>query len=240
MDTLPPDRAALATEQWRRERPDLDALPMALVGRFNEAAQLIARDHLNPLFARFGLQAGEFDVLATLRRAGAPHALTPTALYTALMISSGGMTSRLDRLARDGLIERQAHPEDRRAVLVGLTPAGLRLIDEMMGPHVENERALLSVLSIAEQQELDRLLAKLLVGLSSKEAGEGSLSGTDVSEDKAPNKAATTVPTTAPTVPTTAPSETSDKGPNKTSGEIPTDTRSALKARKARLPKGTA
>jgi DNA-binding MarR family transcriptional regulator len=184
MDTFPPDRAALATEQWRRERPDLDALPMALVGRFNEAAQLIARDHLNPLFARFGLQAGEFDVLATLRRAGAPHALTPTALYTALMISSGGMTSRLDRLARDGLIERQAHPEDRRAVLVGLTPAGLRLIDEMMAPHVENERALLSVLSIAEQQELDRLLAKLLVGLSGKEAGATSPGGADIAADK--------------------------------------------------------
>ena len=233
MDTLPPDRAALATEQWRRERPDLDALPMALVGRFNEAAQLIARDHLNPLFARFGLQAGEFDVLATLRRAGAPHALTPTALYTALMISSGGMTSRLDRLARDGLIERQAHPEDRRAVLVGLTPAGLRLIDEMMGPHVENERALLSVLSIAEQQELDRLLAKLLVGLSGRDAGVGSLSGADVSEDKAPNKAATKSATTAP-------SETSDKVPNKTPSETSAETRNTPKARKARLPKGTA
>lgn len=185
MDTFPPDRAALATEQWHRERPDLDALPMALVGRFNEAAQLIARDHLNPLFARFGLQAGEFDVLATLRRAGAPHALTPTALYKALMISSGGMTSRLDRLARDGLIERQAHPDDRRAVLVGLTSAGLRLIDEMMGPHVENERALLSVLSITEQRELDRLLAKLLVGLSGKEAGVASLTEVDVPANKA-------------------------------------------------------
>ena len=187
MDTFPPDRAALATEQWHRERPDLDALPMALVGRFNEAAQLIARDHLNPLFARFGLQAGEFDVLATLRRAGAPHALTPTALYKALMISSGGMTSRLDRLARDGLIERQAHPDDRRAVLVGLTSAGLRLIDEMMGPHVENERALLSVLSITEQRELDRLLAKLLVGLSGKEAGAALPAAVATSADKAPD-----------------------------------------------------
>ena len=232
MDTSPPDRAALATEQWRRERPDLDALPMALVGRFNEAAQLIARDHLNPLFARFGLQAGEFDVLATLRRAGAPHALTPTALYTALMISSGGMTSRLDRLARDGLIERQAHPEDRRAVLVGLTPAGLRLIDEMMGPHVENERALLSVLSIAEQQELDRLLAKLLVGLSGRDAGVGSLSGADVSEDKASNKAVNDVATKAP-------SETSGKVRNNIPDET-SDSRSVPKVRKARLPKGTA
>lgn len=170
MDMPTSDRAALAAEQWRRERPDLDAFPMAVLGRLAEAAQLIARDHLNPLFARFGLQPGEFDVLATLRRAGAPYALTPTALYTASMISSGGMTSRVDRLSRAGLIARQAHPEDRRAVLVGLTPEGLALIDRMMAAHVENERAVLSGLSIPEQQALDRLLTKLLVGLEKASA----------------------------------------------------------------------
>jgi DNA-binding MarR family transcriptional regulator len=168
MDPSFSDRAALATEQWRRERPDLDPFPMAVLGRFAEVAQLVARDHLNPFFASRGLQPGEFDVLATLRRAGAPYALTPTALYTASMISSGGMTSRLDRLARAGLIERQAHPDDRRAVLVGLTPAGLALIDSMMAPHIENERAVLAGLDAAEQRELDRLLTKLLAGLTGR------------------------------------------------------------------------
>jgi DNA-binding MarR family transcriptional regulator len=177
MDIPTPDRAAVATEQWRRERPDLDTFPMAVLGRLAEAAQLIARDHLNPLFDRFGLQPGEFDVLATLRRAGAPYTLTPTALYTASMISSGGMTSRVDRLARAGLIARQAHPGDRRAVLVGLTPEGLALIDSMMAAHVENERAVLKALSAAEQQALDRLLAKLVAGL---ENGAAAVSSADV------------------------------------------------------------
>ncbi|QEI04712.1 winged helix-turn-helix transcriptional regulator [Pigmentiphaga aceris] len=194
MDTSPPDRAAVAIEQWRRERPDLDLLPMSVLGRFAEVAHLIARDHINPLFARMGLQQGEFDVLATLRRAGAPYALTPTVLYTALMISSGGMTSRLDRLARAGLIERQAHPEDRRAVQVALTPEGLRLIDGMMAPHVENQRTALAALSLAEQQELNRLLTSLVAGLSGGAQPETSPDMPTETPSSAPHHPRTTRP----------------------------------------------
>ena len=94
------DRADLAVEQWARERPDLRTLPMAIFGRLNEAADRVMREHMNPLFARVGLQAGEFDVLATLRRSGRPYMLSPTQLYEAAMISSGAMTGRLDRLER--------------------------------------------------------------------------------------------------------------------------------------------
>jgi DNA-binding MarR family transcriptional regulator len=100
----------------------MDTSAMQLVGQLGTVAQLMARDWLNPLFAEHGLQPGEFDVLATLRRSGAPHALTPTALYEAAMLSSGGMTNRIDRLEAAGLIERRKHPTDRRGVLVALTP----------------------------------------------------------------------------------------------------------------------
>src|SRR3954469_13628927 len=86
------DRADMAVEQWRRERPDLPALPMAIFGRLSDASERALRDHMNPLFAEAGLQPGEFDVLATLRRSGEPYMLSPTTLYEALMISSGGMT----------------------------------------------------------------------------------------------------------------------------------------------------
>ncbi|TIU18494.1 MAG: MarR family transcriptional regulator, partial [Mesorhizobium sp.] len=103
------DRAAKAIEQWNKERPDLDVSPMAVLGRLNEASSLIARERLAPLFARFGLQSGEFDVLATLRRSGSPYALTPTALYEATMVTSGAMTNRLDRLEKAGLILRGPH-----------------------------------------------------------------------------------------------------------------------------------
>jgi DNA-binding MarR family transcriptional regulator len=159
------DRADVAIRQWARERPDLPSLPMAVLGRLSEAAELVMRDHLNPLFADAGLQPGEFDVLATLRRSGEPYMLSPTRLYEAAMISSGGMTNRLDRLERAGLIERRPEPNDRRGKLIALTDAGRRVIDETITRHVANEAQLLSVLAPAEQEKLNTLLKKLIAGL---------------------------------------------------------------------------
>lgn len=159
------DRAARVVEQWRKERPDLDVSPMAVIGRLNQAAFMIAKDRLNPLFARFGLQHGEFDVLATLRRSGKPFALTPTALYEATMVTSGAMTARLDRLEKAGLIARGPHPEDRRGVIVQLTEKGRALIDEAVTAHVENEHRVLSGLTREEQDRLAELLEKLIGSL---------------------------------------------------------------------------
>jgi len=162
------DRAARAVAQWRRERPDLEVRPMLVLGRLSEAAGLIGQERLAPVFARFGLQRGEFDVLATLRRAGKPFALTPTALYEATMISSGAMTNRLDRLEAAGLIRRAPHPDDRRGVLVSLTDKGRKLIDQALEAHVENQRQILSGLTPAEQESLAGLLEKLLAGLNAE------------------------------------------------------------------------
>lgn len=164
-DDAHPDRAALAAAQWRRERPDLDPFPMEVLGRLAELAHVVARDQLLPVFARFGLQHGDFDVLATLRRAGTPFALTPTALYAATMVSSGGMTARLDRLERAGLIIRRKHPTDRRGTLVELAAPGRTIIDAVLPVHVENERGILEGLSPHEQAQLNGLLAKLLAHL---------------------------------------------------------------------------
>ena len=159
------DRADLAAAQWARERPDLRTLPMTVFGRLNEAAERVMREHMNPLFAEAGLQSGEFDVLATLRRSGEPYMLSPTRLYEATMISSGGMTDRLDRLERAGLVERRPDPRDRRGKLIALTEAGRRVIDEAIGRHVANEERLLATLTQAEQETLDALLKKLIAGL---------------------------------------------------------------------------
>ncbi|TGQ45916.1 MarR family transcriptional regulator [Mesorhizobium sp. M00.F.Ca.ET.216.01.1.1] len=160
------DRAAKAIEQWKRERPDLDVTPMAVLGRLSEAASLIARERLAPLFARFGLQSGEFDVLATLRRSGSPYALTPTALYEATMVTSGAMTNRLDRLEKAGLIRRAPHPSDRRGVVVQLTEKGRDLIDEALAAHLANEHQILSGLTRTEREALANLLRKLIASLS--------------------------------------------------------------------------
>jgi DNA-binding MarR family transcriptional regulator len=159
-----PDRATNASQQWRKERPDLDPFPMEVLGRLLEAATTLSRDRINPVFVDAGLQPGEFDVLATLRRSGAPYALTPTALYETLMISSGGMTNRIDRLESAALVQRKVHPSDRRGTLVALTPAGKTLIDDVLERHIANERDILSTLSSDDQHHLNRLLATLLAG----------------------------------------------------------------------------
>ncbi len=155
--------------QWQKERPDLDVRPMAVFGRLSYAALVVARDKLNPLFAQFGLQNGEFDVLATLRRSGMPFALTPTALYEATMVTSGAMTNRLDRLEKAGLIARAPHPQDRRGVIVQLTEKGRALIDEAVTAHVANEHQVLSALTRDEQDQLAALLEKLIRGLDAND-----------------------------------------------------------------------
>jgi DNA-binding MarR family transcriptional regulator len=159
------DRAGFAIEQWARERPDLPSLPMAALGRLLEAAERVMREHMDPVFTAAGLQWGEFDVLATLRRSGEPYMLSPTRLYEAAMISSGGMTARLDRLERAGLIERRPDPKDRRGKLIALTEQGREVIDATITLHVANEERILTSLTTAEQEQLAALLAKLIAGL---------------------------------------------------------------------------
>ncbi|GGK72209.1 MarR family winged helix-turn-helix transcriptional regulator [Amphritea balenae] len=162
------NKVELASTQWQREMPELDLLPMEVVARLGTATRLISRDYLNPFFKNHGLQQGEFDVLATLRRSGSPYELVPTQLFEALMISSGGMTNRLDRLEKAGSIARKPNPEDRRGTLVALTEEGLELINRIFPLHVENEAKALTTLSKKEQQTLQGLLEKLLDGLDAE------------------------------------------------------------------------
>jgi DNA-binding MarR family transcriptional regulator len=150
--------------EWRRERPDLDVGPLEIFARLFRAAHLADRA-LAETTAERGLQPGWFDLLAALRRSGAPFELNPTQLMRSTMLTSGGMTKRLDRLAEAGLVERRADPTDRRGTLVGLTARGEQLVDELVEIHVANEERLLSALSAAERRELDDALRRLLAGL---------------------------------------------------------------------------
>lgn len=156
------DRAARAVAQWQQEHPDWDLRPMELLGRLRETAAIVGRDHQNPLYARFDLQPGEFDVLATLRRSGAPYELTPTDLFEATMTSSGGMTARLDRLEKRDLIERLPNPRDRRGTLVRLTKTAVALINTVVPEHLANQTQLTSALTEKEVETLSALLKKLL------------------------------------------------------------------------------
>jgi DNA-binding MarR family transcriptional regulator len=156
------DRAEFAAAQWAKEMPGLNTEPMVLLGRLGETALVIARDRVNPLFEDFGLQPGEFDVLATLRRSGTPYALTPTELYEVAMISSGSMTNRLDRLEKSGFIERRPNPDDKRGSIVALTASGRTVIESAVLSHVDNQAAIVQGLSEDEQVALSGLLEKLL------------------------------------------------------------------------------
>jgi DNA-binding MarR family transcriptional regulator len=150
------------TAQWRELRSDLDLRAMALFGRFGRVAGLLQRE-VSTVLATHELTIADFDVLAALRRAGAR--LKPTSFYKMLMLTSGTVTNRLDRLEERGLIERLSDPDDRRGTLVALTARGKALVDEAVDDHVANEARLLEALTRPERAELDRLLRKLLASL---------------------------------------------------------------------------
>ena len=158
------DGVDLILEQWQRERPELDHSPIGVVGRVSRLArELEAR--LEPVYREHGLEPGWHDVLATLRRSGPPFRLRASEFSGALMLTSSGITKRLDRLEQAGVIKRDPDPHDRRGVLITLTPAGIELIDSVTEAHMANEARLLSALSEAERDRLAALLRKLRIGL---------------------------------------------------------------------------
>lgn len=150
--------------QWARELPDLDTEPMGILGRASRLTNL-HRLSMETVFAGFGLDRGEFDVIATLRRSGPPYRLTPTQIYTSLMISSGGLTHRLDRLEKAGLVRRERSQKDGRSTLVALTEAGISRVEEACRAHVANGFTFLEALDAKERILLADLLRKLLIGI---------------------------------------------------------------------------
>ncbi len=156
-----PDGVDRIIEQWAHERPDLDTTAMAVFGRVFRLAK-VGGDEVERAYARYGIGRPEFDVLATLRRSGAPYQLSPGALADSMMLSSGGTTARLDRLEKAGLVERIPSPTDRRSVLVRLTDRGREIIDDAVGAGLAEQRRLLGHLSPAKVNQLAALLREAL------------------------------------------------------------------------------
>ena len=148
--------------QWEEERPDLDASPLGILNRIVRLGKHIEAD-LRRALAPFGLDTWSFDVLAALRRQGAPYALSPTALRRASLLTSGAMTNRIDRLEERGLVERVADPNDRRAIRVYLKPVGLGLIEAAIEARLNAAKDLVECLAHQEQHQLSQLLRKLLL-----------------------------------------------------------------------------
>ena len=151
--------------QWARERPELATQPMAVFGRIYRIARLVG-DRQEAVYATFGINRGEFDVLATLRRSGEPFQLSPTDLCASLMLTSGGMTGRLDRLERNGLITRSADPTDRRRLVITLTERGRDLVDQAVVAGLEAQHEVLDRLPAPARAQLADLLRELLAAAS--------------------------------------------------------------------------
>jgi DNA-binding MarR family transcriptional regulator len=148
--------------QWNRERPDLDVSPTHVLQRITRL-YLLQSVSFADVFGQYGLTFGEYEVLAALVRSGPPHRLKPSELVGALVLSSGAMTNRIDRVEAAGLVERLPDPDDRRGTLVALTEKGHQVADEAVVTHLANEERLLSALSAAERGQLTDLLRMLLV-----------------------------------------------------------------------------
>jgi DNA-binding MarR family transcriptional regulator len=159
-----PDHMDRIVAQWRRERPDVDVRAIGSLGRLFRAAHL-ADEALSEGIAPHGLQPGWFDLLAALRRSGSPYELNPGELMETTMLSSGGMTKRLDRLVEAGLVERRPDPDDRRGTRVRLTRRGKAVLDRALESHLRNEERAFGSLKRADRRELDRLLRRLLADL---------------------------------------------------------------------------
>ena len=161
------DHVDRVVAQWNKERPDLEVAPMALIGRIKRLSLRLTRE-MEKTWADYGLNAASFDVLATLRRAGPPYALSPGDLMASTMVTSGTMTNRIDQLQKAGLVERRQSPEDRRSFLISLTDEGFRVIDAAVEAHVETQAQLVSGLSKAERRQLDALLRSFLLDFETR------------------------------------------------------------------------
>lgn len=168
-DPVQPDAVDLIIQQWRHELPDVDASPMEIFGRIHRVFQRY-QVHLTEVFNSYGINNAAFDILAALRRCGAPYRQTAGALADTTLVTTGGITLRVDRLEQAGLVLRERDAEDRRVVYVQLTDQGLTLINDLTRAHFANEERLLIGLTATERTRLAGLMSKLERSLDLAEA----------------------------------------------------------------------
>ncbi len=161
------DPVAHIVAQWQDERPDLDASPILITGQMTRLVERFER-FLRPPFAAVDLGNGDFDLLAALRRAGEPFTLSPGELSESLLVTTGAISKRLDRLEARDLVRRTVSATDARGRLVTLTESGVRFADELIEVHLDNLAQLLAGLSSAERTDLAHLLARLAESLDAR------------------------------------------------------------------------
>jgi DNA-binding MarR family transcriptional regulator len=149
-------------EAWARSDPRVDARPLEVAGRLLLCAGYLERAIVAAL-EPFELSFGDFDVLNTLRRRAEEEGTKPRDLARSSLVTSGAMTSRLDRLERAGLVKRAPDPTDRRGVLVALTERGERLAEQSLQAVIAADKAFLDPLSQRQRDSVASALKLLLL-----------------------------------------------------------------------------
>ena len=156
---------------WKRERPELNVAPMAIVGRILNLGRVL-ETRATAWLRGTGIHYTDLDVLATLRRSGAPYRLTPTTLRRSALITSGAMTACLNRLEDLGLVTRSPVEDDRRVLTATLTKKGRQLVDTAIAIRFAEAEDAVGSLTKSEQAALSRLLHKLGAGLRTRGKSE--------------------------------------------------------------------
>jgi DNA-binding MarR family transcriptional regulator len=170
---VPRDEVDAVVAQWARVRPDTDPASIGIFGRLSRL-HLTERGIVRTLYDQHGLTPAAFEVLSTLRRCGPPHRATAGELADSALLSTGGMTFRIDKLEKEELVRRIRAPEDRRLVLVELTEAGLTTIDRVYDEHIAREQEMLAALTPTERERLADLLRKLGHSVRRQSGASGS------------------------------------------------------------------
>ncbi len=159
--TPPPDIVDSLVADWQRARPHTKADAIQVIGRIiwlgRQYEEAVTRMPSNP-----GLSYSDYDVIATLRRAGSPYELTPTEMGRRVLLTSGGLTACLRRLENAGLISRRGVPEDRRRLLAKLTPRGFDLIESFVDDRFAMAEEALAGLDPGQRKALETLLRSLV------------------------------------------------------------------------------
>ena len=162
------DQVDRIVSQWETERPDLDVSPVEIFGRIARVDILLG-NFVNNFLTQYDLTLGLFDVLTALRRSGEPYKLKPSDLADMTMLTSGGITGRLDQLEELGFVGRTSDEQDRRVMFAQLTQEGLSLIDAVIEGHFAREAEILEGIYESDRNELSRLLKTLEEALESRQ-----------------------------------------------------------------------
>jgi len=151
--------------EWAEERPDQDFSALGVVVRIQLLSKLLTEGAEEAL-AELGLKLWEYDVLSALRRQGSPYEMNATELAQASLLTSGTITTRIDGLEARGLVARKPSPEDRRAVQIRLTRAGLALTEKAIAARLASANSQLSFLSARQRSSLSQGLGQMLTRLA--------------------------------------------------------------------------